>query len=701
MTEPFFRAEPGGPILADDWNNMQIRARDEIDAKIGASVSGHTHTGAQDGQPLKGDAIDPNAVLHVKQVVAASSLTVGSGADTLTLSGKSIQATGTSASQDLILTPKGTGGVGIATSADGYRLKLAGSALFEGNYLFVHSESAGRLRIGAAWGMPGLYSSDDGPRDLTLGVPPGRKVYLGTSNTDASVEGGTGNTFFKGDLVAGTVQSRGAIYAGGSPLACENYEIYLCGSALESQDGNVTLLRIASISMSMPTLRGLNTVILNSNGTPKGKTANHDVYADPNQWNSWADWVNQNAGAQDVVAVASYDAVSNAPRGGSAEALLTSIVAVEAFSAEKGSVRSPYALLFVKGGVAIEVSNNYKGPNAQLRTTNFGLISQDRWAMTRTLARMNSPLRSRMYPASPIVYQNIFDAKAATAIQKLGAPSRYDEYSGNTWNDRHIICFGGNDDKDGNGALVKIPPGFDTVWVRVLGDRWQAIKAVFQDGNREDLGIYVGGNRAANCYCPDGSLTDGYTTVHQWLPIPAGRSGNLALVSRPFTNDGMWFSGLAFSRNPWAHATQAAVGYYWKVNGGDATTWADGWHSWNGDSLTKILAKSNLELKVPVIPNGRDKLLYLVEHNADWNGVMHHAVVVNGVAVERFCASYDNPFARHFGSKSYSRYIAARVPAHVVARSGRLMSVNINMSLQNEGIHFRELGTHDFETPCA
>ena len=129
--------------------------------------------------------------------------------------------------------------------------------------------------------------------------------------------------------------------------------------------------------------------------------------------------------------------------------------------------------------------------------------------------------------------------------------------------------------------------------------------------------------------------------------------------------------------------------------------WSDGWQAWNSDVLSKINPKTNLELKVPVVPSGRDKLLYLVEHNTTWNGTMHNGITVNGKQIERFMASYENPFARHWSSKIYNRYIAARIPANYIPSDQRFLSVKIDMSLQDEGIHFREIGTHDLDTPLG
>lgn len=330
--------------------------------------------------------------------------------------------------------------------------------------------------------------------------------------------------------------------------------------------------------------------------------------------------------------------------------------------------------------------------------------------------RSTNPNQHRMYPADPIIFQDIFDARNKGVIGKLGSPAFNDtDYAPgkNPWYGRHIILFGGNEEKEGDGAWVDIPKGYDTVWVRILGERWNRIWAYLCDkhGNKaKDLGHWTGGYREANLYCPDGSLSDGLkfdkgkfpVSIHQWLPIPVGQSGRLALISKSPTSDLFWISGLAFSRNPWAHACQSAVGIHWAVNGGNQTFWdPNGYYNWNGDILTRLDTGSNLELKVPVIGNGRDKLLYLVEHNSNWSGAYHTGISVNESPVERLLSTYDNPFSRHWNSKIYNRYLACRVPASLIAKPGvSYLSVRIDLTRQTYlGLHLREIGTHDLEVP--
>lgn len=319
-----------------------------------------------------------------------------------------------------------------------------------------------------------------------------------------------------------------------------------------------------------------------------------------------------------------------------------------------------------------------------------------------------NPNHHRMYPADALIYEDIFDAVKKGAIAKMGNPA-YDDTSWNPkkpWNTKPLIKFGGDNEADGNGAKVVVPDGYDTLWVRVLGDRWSVAKVYYPDGKKEDLGLWPGGWRSANCYCPDGSLSDGHFVggdtnllAHQWVPIPVPRPGEVALVAKPQTNSHYWLSGVAFSKNPWGHAAHSAVAYHWKLNGGSDVAWHN--HNWNNDVLAQIPHGKVTSLVVPVVSNGKDKLLYLVEHNNNWNGCMHKGIKVNGKEIERFMATYDNPFARHWSSKFYNRYIAARIPAGLIGKDDRWLKVEIDMNGAGNEIYFREMGTHDLVTPAS
>jgi Chaperone of endosialidase len=130
----------------------------------------------------------------------------------------------------------------------------------------------------------------------------------------------------------------------------------------------------------MQTGRGLNTVILKSDGTYKNSLT-HDVYGDgnPSQWNTWAIWVNTNAQNGDIVAVGSRDAINAVPDSGEARTLLQSIGAVKAFDLllpnNLTNQRRSYALLFIKGRIgAMEVLQPNKGANARISTSYDSLL---------------------------------------------------------------------------------------------------------------------------------------------------------------------------------------------------------------------------------------------------------------------------------------------------------------------------------------
>jgi len=79
-----------------------------------------------------------------------------------------------------------------------------------GNAVMVQSKGQ-TLKIGEAFGMPGIYSSEGTARDLMLGAASGKKVYLGMGRDNAWVESGTGDAWFKGKLSGGEVVATGSM----------------------------------------------------------------------------------------------------------------------------------------------------------------------------------------------------------------------------------------------------------------------------------------------------------------------------------------------------------------------------------------------------------------------------------------------------------------------------------------------------------
>jgi len=308
-------------------------------------------------------------------------------------------------------------------------------------------------------------------------------------------------------------------------------------------------------------------------------------------------------------------------------------------------------------------------------------------------------LMNYMYKEA-VIYQDIFNAYNSNIIQKVGTPSGWDDtsYATNPWNLRRILRIGGGVQSNGNGMLVNIPSGYNVLWIRILNDRWTTFRVQpRRDDNTVDFSdqieIYAGGFRLLNEISPDGAGPDSQWDVNKWMPIPIRAAGKYIIYSAQ--NSDSWISGIAFGKNIWNHAMNSAVAFLWALN---PQTGNIGWvgQNWNNDQLAYFPAGQVVEVSVPVIWTGGDKIIYIAEHNNNWVGTMHGNVFINGHAVERFRTSYSNPFATHFNSKFYMRYMATRIPAALIQQGDKFVLLKIDMTIANNNIHFREIGTHDY-----
>ena len=305
------------------------------------------------------------------------------------------------------------------------------------------------------------------------------------------------------------------------------------------------------------------------------------------------------------------------------------------------------------------------------------------------------------YPEDAIIYQNIFDALKNKVIAKSGDPAHWDEttYAVNPWNNFLILRIGlvPGGTKGfvfPNGLKVTVPENKNVLWVRALGDRWTCIQLFKADGTY--LFTYATGYNNLNRYAPDGGSADAGWNVHPWMAMPVPGPGDYVLVAGNKANDGggdLWLSGIAFSTNPLNHAYNSIIAYHWLINGGSpALTWNS--ENWNNDQLAQLDHPKVYTLIVPIVPSGKDKLLYIIEHNNQWNGIMHKSVTVEGQPVERFRSTVSHPLATHHNSKIYERFISTRIP-EALTRGKTFITVVIDMTLQNHNIYCREIGTID------
>ena len=305
-----------------------------------------------------------------------------------------------------------------------------------------------------------------------------------------------------------------------------------------------------------------------------------------------------------------------------------------------------------------------------------------------------------------IIYQNIFDALKDKIIVKSGSPNGWDEtsHSVNPWNSFNMLAIGnGRDIPFPNGIKVTVPSNKNVIWLRFLNERMTCVRVFKEDGTY--LFTQSNGYHNSNRYAPDGGGADAGWNVHSWSALPVPGSGTYVIVvGNNINGDGVdgWISGVAFSDNPWNHAYNPAVDFYWNTNYPGAAkdsinpdmTWSS--NDWNGDILCQILSGRKVTFYVPVVASGKDKLLYIVEHNNSWVGILHKSIMVNDKPIERLRTTWVNhPLATHFNSKIYSRFVATRVPASLITNNMTSIKVTIDMTQQNNDIFFREIGTID------
>lgn len=292
-----------------------------------------------------------------------------------------------------------------------------------------------------------------------------------------------------------------------------------------------------------------------------------------------------------------------------------------------------------------------------------------------------------------IIYQDVIEAMRTGVIQISGSPSGADftSYTAqNPWHRRPIMRFGIGAQAYPNGWKVNVPEGYNVIWLRCANHVWGTFS--LRDSAGTNLGVFACGYRASNEYSPDGGAPDSFHRWHKWIPIRT-RIAGLHYIMTGINSDG-WVSGIAFGKNLWNHAVNQAVAYHWQLNGGTTTQWET--ENWNNDVLTRCNLETVCTLIVPVAPSDSDKLLYFSEHNNNWTGTMHKSIKINGREAERLSTSYANPFATHFNSKIYQRYVATKIPKDWIDKSQTFITVELDMRGTNHNFYFRECGTHDF-----
>ena len=293
-----------------------------------------------------------------------------------------------------------------------------------------------------------------------------------------------------------------------------------------------------------------------------------------------------------------------------------------------------------------------------------------------------------------IIYENPFDAlnhsgNTGRPVSKLGSPS-WDEaqFKNSMWNSKNMFEYGRATESDGNGMEIDVPDGFDTIWIRTTGDTYQAIKAYSLEDSHQ-YGVFCTENgRIRNNIDPSGANPWNFWNKHFWQPIPVRSGDRVAVVAVSGGAIANWCCGLGFSKNNHNWTFQNA---FHVANNGSETANHGG--VYQNDVFYYLAENTNVHLKIPVIPDGEDKILYFEMINDDWNNGVHKEVVVNGTVIEKLRKNFINPIATLKNSKAFAYYLGAVVPSELI--TSNFLDVQINTQYISGAFSFREAGTHN------
>jgi hypothetical protein len=307
-------------------------------------------------------------------------------------------------------------------------------------------------------------------------------------------------------------------------------------------------------------------------------------------------------------------------------------------------------------------------------------------------------IRNYMYPSDAWI-MDIFGALGNNTIKKSGSPRNWDDttYKNKLFLGKNILSIGSSTSYL-DGIVIDVYPGRSVIWIQAVNDRWESF--ILSDSNGSKIFGCRTGYRKSNPIDPNGKGTASYWGSHIWYPmaLPNSNGGTFYLHGSTVDRDN-WISGIAFSQNPWNHASCSAATAIVNLNGDSNVFWDSIWHE---DVVVKTTFSADpfktaiSTFFVPVVPSGKDKIVYFVNTNDDRNGTQHRNIKANGEYVERFSTAFDNPFATYTNSKPFSRYMATLVPNSIIPSQSTMIKIEINMTGCDLPLFFREYGSHDY-----
>ena len=301
----------------------------------------------------------------------------------------------------------------------------------------------------------------------------------------------------------------------------------------------------------------------------------------------------------------------------------------------------------------------------------------------------SNPKLSKMFDSTKsIIYQNIFSAFEKKIFIKYKNPKDWDEtkYKLNKLFNRNVITIGSKFSID-SGIKVNFPKEGDNdlLWLRTFSElNHECIDVSYE--NDEKIGSFCLGFSSFK-FGPFSDKVDSLYPKHCWYSIPVYLKKNVIIKINKFSTNKIMLSGIAFSKNTNNYVAIDSYTIQTKLNGGNykMNVYANGY--------TMIAYEKNeiIVLKIPVIPNGKDKLFFLC---SIFNNFFAIKILINGNEIESFFVTYDNPFSRYFNHVISTKYYAARIPAKFINANEYFISATLHKI--NIDSYIRIAGTHDY-----
>lgn len=297
-----------------------------------------------------------------------------------------------------------------------------------------------------------------------------------------------------------------------------------------------------------------------------------------------------------------------------------------------------------------------------------------------------------------IIYDDIFEAYSNGIVTKYKNPKTFNitQYADATFGGKNMIQFGGNvETLETGGATIVIPSKFSVLWLHIPTSRITAFN-VYYEKNLELIGTFTCGHSNYNTMAPDGGPENSFYQDHMWLPIAIQNGGNIIITSSSPTDNGLWLSGIAFSTNPFNHASITSISFGFGLNNSKKIQWVG--RTNYGTAISMIPNNVITNLYVPIVFSGFDKLLYFVfcdQTNGTYDRCAITSVSANDVKIERFRSTYNNPFNQHH-KRRYTKYFAAKIPKELIKQNAKFIKISFDLTKQNIGLPISEIGTHDF-----